>query len=167
MRKLPFLTEEELHEPALRIIYALRKIHRVGFLHNDVTPSNILVTRKYVQNEISTKVKLSGLSKTLPIELAPQVQDPPTSLYSAPEVITEGKYSVESDIWALGATLFTLANGYLPFKNQTEILTKRLDWSNRKRGPFDPNFVQIVSEMLNKDAAQRPSLKQIWDSPYF
>ena len=82
-----------------------------------------------------------------------------TTLFSAPEVITDGSYSVASDIWALGATLFALANGRLPFKNKTEILTKGLKWRYNIHGHFDPNFIKIVTEMLNKDAAQRPSLK--------
>ena len=67
------LTEYELREPALKIIYALRNIHKVGFLHNNINPSNILVIRKYLPHKVSIKVKLSGLSKTIPMELVPHV----------------------------------------------------------------------------------------------
>ena len=156
---IPFLTERESRSPTLKIIGALKKIHKVGFLHNNIQPDNILFTRKELPHKVSIKVKLCGLSKCIPIELVPHVQNPTTTLYSAPEVISEGTFSFASDIWALGATLFTLANGRVPFQNSDEIMTKRLDWGNRQRGAFDAEFVQIVSDMLSKEAAQRPSLK--------
>ena len=115
IKDLPFLTEQELRVPALKIIDALQRIHKVGFLHNSVKPSNILITRKLLPHRIKTKVKLCGFSMCSPTDFALYLQNPPTTLYSAPEVIMEGTYSVASDIWALGATLFTLANGRLPF----------------------------------------------------
>ena len=164
---LPLLTERELRAPSMKIIEALKRIHKVGFLHNSVSPSNILISRKHLPHKDSITVKLCGFSKCIPIDLAPYVQNPPTTLFSAPEVITEGTYSTASDVWALGATLFTLANGRLPFRDSTEILTEELDWSNRNRGQFDPDFVQIVSSMLRKEAAQRPSLKKIASAPFF
>ena len=139
--KVPLLTEQELRAPSLKIIKALQAIHDVGFIHTNIQPSNILIDLKYLPFKTSIKVKLCGLSMCIPIDFAEHVHDPPTTLFSAPEIIREGTQSVASDIWALGATLFTLANGHLPFQNDDEILTKNLDWSNRQRGLFDPDFV--------------------------
>ena len=158
---LPLLTEQELRGPAIKIIEALKRVHKVGFLHNSISPSNILITRKTLPHKVCTVVKLCGFSKCIPIELAPYVQDPHTTPFSAPEIFREGTFSTASDIWALGATLFTLANGRLPFKDSTEILTKELSWSNKYRGQsgeYDADFVQIVNSMLRKKAAHRPSL---------
>ena len=130
-REIPFLTEQELRVPASQIIVALQMIHKAGFLHNHVKPNNILITHKQLPHRIKIKVKLCGFSKCFPTDLGPYLQNPPITLYSAPEVIMEGNYSVASDIWAFGVTLFTLANGRLPFKNMNEIMTKELDWGNR------------------------------------
>ena len=134
---IPFLTEQELRSPLLKIIMTLRKVHKVGFLLNNISPSNILFAKK----SQSYKVKLCGLSKCTPIDLAHQVQSPPITLFSAPEIIMEGSFSVASDIWSLGATIYTLANGRLPFEDTTGILTKELDWNNRYGVQFNPDFV--------------------------
>ena len=53
--KLPFLTEQELKVPLWKILKAVRAIHKVGYLHNNITPSNIFFV---VLNEKQHKVRL-------------------------------------------------------------------------------------------------------------
>ena len=54
--KIPYLSESELREPMRHILEALNAIHKAGFLHNDITPQNILLDRKEGRKKIYAKL---------------------------------------------------------------------------------------------------------------
>ena len=66
--RIPFLSENELRSPLKQVAEAVKAMHSVGYLHNDITPRSILLKRKKDRQRF--KVKLSGFSMVLPFELA-------------------------------------------------------------------------------------------------
>ena len=50
----------------IKVLEALDTIHKAGFLHNDLTPQNILLDRKEGKKKIYAK--LAGFSKAYPTE---------------------------------------------------------------------------------------------------
>ena len=116
--KIPFLTEFELKTPMRHILTALDTIHKAGFLHNDITPQNILLDRKEGKKKIYAK--LAGFHQVYPIEYLARnriAYEPANELLQAPEVLQGCPRTEASDIWSFGLTLYLLTCGTMPFKS--------------------------------------------------
>ena len=90
----------------------LQHAHDEGLIHRDIKPANILVGN-------NGEGKLSDFGLAIPRDVnlkALGVKDYAYILHLAPEVIQKRKYSIASDIYAAGVTLYRLVNGdsYLP-----------------------------------------------------
>jgi len=95
----------------VRIAAALETVHRSGVLHRDIKPSNILVTTLgtpvLADFGIAAGATLSDEDPELVAMSIP---------WSAPEVISQlVSGTVPTEIWGLGATLYTLLTGRAPF----------------------------------------------------
>jgi len=85
----------------------LQHAHEKNLVHRDIKPANILVGNH-------DEGKLSDFGLALPKGLnlrALGVRDYGYILHLAPEVIVRSKYSMLSDIYAAGVTLYRLVNG--------------------------------------------------------
>lgn len=90
---------------------AIETAHRSGVLHRDIKPSNILTTAygHPVLSDFGIAATLgsSGSDDTVGMSIP----------WSAPEVLLDDTTgSVHSEVWSLGATLFTLLAGRSPFE---------------------------------------------------
>ena len=54
--KIPYLSEDEIRKPMRHMLEALDTIHKAGFLHNDISPQNILLDRKEGIKKIYAKL---------------------------------------------------------------------------------------------------------------
>jgi non-specific serine/threonine protein kinase len=110
----------------LQIADAVAAAHSVGVLHKDIKPANILVS----ENDRGLQVRLadfgssgvfdSGALESLNItRLGMTLDDSATGssqgtpLYLAPELVTGGAATVQSDVYALGVVLYQLLSGSL------------------------------------------------------
>jgi serine/threonine-protein kinase len=102
----------EVAEVFRRIAEALATAHRAGVLHRDLKPANVLVEPPgravLVDFGLSTRM-LPGEVQGAGEELVG------TPDYLAPELLAGQSYSPASDIYALGATLYTTLTGQVPF----------------------------------------------------
>ena len=108
----------------IQVAGAVETAHRAGILHRDIKPANILVT-EYGRPALTD----FGIAGTV------QGQDAGTGLsipWSPPESFNAGEPSAPTtDIWALGATVYTLLAGRSPFeipgqKNTTADIMARI-----------------------------------------
>jgi serine/threonine protein kinase len=150
------MTEDE----AIRIIceaaLGLQKAHRQGLIHRDVKPDNILLTT-------DGQVKLTDLGLVKEIEadlnLTRTGRGLGTPHFMAPEQFRNAKKAdVRCDIYSLGATLYMMVTGELPFKSNGPLdawmkkinneidaprklipeLSERTDWAIRRAISPDP-----------------------------
>jgi serine/threonine-protein kinase len=110
---------------ALDIAHALEHAQSRNIVHRDIKPENILITRTGV-----AKLADLGLAKQLnqASSLTATRQGFGTPYYMPYEQAINAKDADgRSDIYALGATLYHLVTGQVPFKgdNQVEILEKK------------------------------------------
>jgi serine/threonine-protein kinase len=103
-----------LLELVAQIARALAYAHANGIIHRDVKPANIMVTRAG-QAKLSDFgiAKLEGTSMTI----AGQVMGTPA--FMSPEQCTGSGVDHRSDIFSLGAVLYTLSSGEKPFPGDT------------------------------------------------
>lgn len=101
---------------SIRVAQALHALHSRGIVHKDVNPANIVWNRR------SNQVRLVDLN--IAAELVPGTNAVPNSwalegtlAFISPEQTGRINRSVDSrsDLYSLGATLFHLATGLLPF----------------------------------------------------
>ncbi|MBL0889534.1 MAG: protein kinase [Gemmatimonadaceae bacterium] len=98
----------------LQLIDGLEAAHRRGILHRDIKPANC-----FIGNDGTVKVGDFGLSR--PVESVEQGRLTQTGLFlgtpvfSSPEQLMGEALDVRADIYAVGATLYYLLTGKLPF----------------------------------------------------
>jgi len=104
---------EEVLTIGVRMASALESAHRAGLVHRDVKPSNILITA------FGAPVLADfGISSSLTPATADQVLAMSIP-WSAPEVIAEQTAgTVASEVWSLGATVYSLLAGHSPFERR-------------------------------------------------
>lgn len=95
----------------------LQFVHDRGYLHRDIKPANILLTG-------SLQGRLADFGLALPRKDALIALAAGTVNYLAPEVFVTGEMSVQSDIYAMGVSLYEAVNGsaYLPAITRTSSL---------------------------------------------
>ena len=102
---------------AVQIAAALDAAHEAGLVHRDVKPANVLVTpggHVYLTDFGLTKRVARGEDTTRTGTLLGTLN------YVAPEQIRGGEIGPHTDVYALGAVLFQLLTGGVPFPLDTE-----------------------------------------------
>ncbi len=98
---------------------ALKHAHVQNMVHRDIKPDNILITKKGI-----IKVADFGLAKAMDedVSMTQSGTGLGTPLYMAPEQARNAKHvDTRSDIYALGATLYHMITGQLPFGGSTAL----------------------------------------------
>ena len=151
------MNEEEAIAVITQVAQALQKAHKLGVIHRDVKPDNVLITP-------TGQVKLTdlGLVKELEadLNLTRTGRGLGTPHFMAPEQFRNAKKAdVRCDVYSLGATLYMMVTGELPFRstngpldawmkkinNELDAprklvprLSDRLDWAIRRAMSPDP-----------------------------
>ncbi len=162
------LTIERALTIAAQICRALEAAHRAGIIHRDLKPSNVMLVRSQEQEEL-VKVLDFGVAKFLHdtgdgANLTLTDATVGTPKYMSPEQIRGGgKVDFRSDIYALGAILYTmLAGGRLPIEGATvdEIWQHKLTRDpyplHEYRSDLPADLEELVLACLARDPAERP-----------
>ena len=141
----------------VQVVSALRHASQFGIVHADIKPANLLMAG-------GGRIKLSdfGLSR---------IQNDPgqttnisgTPAYVAPELIKGSPISIQSDMYALGVTLFELVFGSLPFELVGTTVRERIETHLTAEITFPaiwPNsipreFAGLITRLLAKDPEGR------------
>ncbi len=125
-------------------------LHDCGIVHRDLKPGNIFYENGYV------KIGDYGLSKAMSAsQHSGQTMTVGTVHYMAPE-IGLGKYDRSIDIYAMGAVLYEMITGQVPYLGASpgEILMKHMSSEPNVQGIEEP-FATVIKRAMAKDPAQR------------
>ena len=176
-----------LHETdSIRLIaqvaQGLHRAHKLGLVHRDVKPDNVLVTPDGI-----AKLADLGLVKELDadLNLTRTGRGLGTPHFMAPEQFRNAKNAdLRCDIYALGATLYQMVTGELPFRSSGPLdawmkkmhndltpprtlvptLSERIDWAIRRTMSADPeqrpsSCREFVEDLTGRSTRKPPSSK--------
>ena len=91
------------------IAVALSSLHSQHIIYRNLNPANTIIRSRgcLVLTDFSSAKKLDSAGKTSTIAGVPY--------YMAPEVIKQEQYTYNADVWSMGAVLYELMSGSVPF----------------------------------------------------
>lgn len=165
------LEERILAEVAHEIVCGLKYLKdKLSVIHRDVKPSNVLLNSQ-------GQVKLCDFGVSGQLVQSMAKTNIGCQSYMAPERIAiladHSTYTVSSDVWSLGVTLWEAAMGHHPFSADrydsvfaqlNAIVTEQIESVDSTR--FSPNCQDFLSLCLEKDPNSRPNYATLLQHPF-
>ena len=108
------LTPEIISKILTNILKVLNTLNKLGIIHRDIKPDNILITKnldiKFIDFGFSRIIATNQLCN----------ENCGTVCYASPELITKQFYSKKTDFWSVGVLAYYLQFGELPFDDEED-----------------------------------------------
>ncbi len=150
----PHRVVEIMFKCAMAMDYAGRR----GIVHRDIKPDNILLSNddevKIMDFGLALNLRKSGADSTFIMGVG-------SPAYMSPEQIKDYPLNTQSDIYSLGAVMFELLTGRLPFraKNRGALMYKIINMDPEPVSTLNPGVPEeldpIVKKSLEKDLFSR------------
>jgi serine/threonine-protein kinase len=151
------LDVREALEIAVEVARGLAFAHEQGLIHRDVKPQNILLN-----GDGRAKVTDFGIARSLDVDGMTQTGTVlGTSNYIAPEQASGQRVDAHSDVYALGAVLYELLAGDVPFPGESFVAVAMKHMHEPApnlldvRGDVPLRVAAAVDRALEKDPEQR------------
>lgn len=149
------------------LILGIEYLHAQGVVHRDIKPDNLLLTDddvlKIVDFGVSEMFEKPDQMRTAKTAGSPAFLPPELCIARHGDV--SGK---AADIWSMGVCLYCLRYGRIPFE-RTGILDmyEAIKTELVKSPPDeDPNFVDIMAKILEKDPEKRITMAELREHPW-
>ena len=172
------LTIPEALAVAEQIAFALSAAHSVGIIHRDLKPENILVRDdgivKVVDFGLAKLIESARVESDEEAETRALVQTNPgavmgTAAYMSPEQARGKNADARSDIWSLGAVLYEMISGRMPFTGDSanEVIASILKSEPEPIAQYVPDIPhdleKLVGKTLRKNRDERyQNTKDLW-----
>ena len=154
------IREAEAIQVAIQVTHALQHAHQRGFVHRDIKPKNIMISKHGV-------VKLAdlGLARAMSDKDAAEAEAGRaygTPYYISPEQIRgEVHIGPPADIYGLGATFYHMVTGKVPYagKNPSAVMHKHLKSElippDHLVSKLSAGCAQVIEMMMAKNSKDR------------
>lgn len=142
---------------AKQLCKGLAEAHKSGVIHRDLKPQNIMIDSKG-----NGRIMDFGIARTLKGEgLTAEGMVIGTPEYMAPEQVEGKEVDQRTDIYSLGAILYEMLTGRVPFVGKSPI---SIAFKHKTEKPKDPrmfndqipeDFSRLVLKCMEKDKAKR------------
>ena len=142
---------------ALQVCEGLAEAHRLGVVHRDLKPQNIMVDRdgnaRIMDFGIARSLKAKGVTEAGVIIGTPD--------YMSPEQVDGKEADQRSDIYSLGIILFEMVTGEPPFEGDTPLVVAAKQKTEKPRDPGEINpqvpesLSRLILRCLEKDKEAR------------
>ncbi len=140
------LSQRDAAQVMLGMLSALEYSHRMGVIHRDIKPGNIMIS-----DQGAVKVMDFGIARALDDSAATVTQSQGvvgTAQYLSPEQARGETVDMRSDLYSAGCVLYEMLTGKPPFTGDSAVAIA----------------YQHVSEVATPPSAVVPSVPQMWDS---
>ncbi|NUT43586.1 MAG: serine/threonine protein kinase [Thermoactinospora sp.] len=146
------LTEDVAVEIGVKLLDALHAAHAVGITHRDVKPGNVLLLDD--GGVVLTDFGVAHVADSPTITGTGMLLGSPA--FMAPERLEGRPATAASDLWALGATLYTAVEGDPPYRGPTPVAVlasilmsepRPMERADRLRG--------VIAGLMAKDPGER------------
>jgi TolB-like protein/tetratricopeptide (TPR) repeat protein len=144
----------EAAQAGIELCKALSAVHAAGFVHGDVKAQNVV-------REDSGRLVLMDFGARQVRHAGPGERLSGTPLYLAPEVLTTGHPSVESDLYSLGVLLYHLVTGGYPVSASSIEALREQHEQRAATSPaallegLDSGLQQVLTRVLSPNPAHR------------
>lgn len=133
---------------------ALTKAHEAGVLHRDIKPENIILA------ETGGKIADFGIARIPDSTLTFGGSLLGTPAYSAPEAVSDGRFSPKSDQFSMAATLYEAISGKRAFPGDDAVVVARKVETDvpseiAAGAGVDPHVDTVLARAFSKDPRQR------------
>jgi serine/threonine protein phosphatase PrpC len=149
----PAVGLEEGRNIAIKLARGVAALHRVGVVHRDIKPDNVIL-----ESEGSLKLIDFGVVRVPGLEDSEPQDIPGTPAYMAPEMFDREAGNEATDIYALGVTIFRAFAGEFPYGNIDATSPPRRDRPTPLAvlRPDLPAWLQaVLSRAIAADPAER------------
>lgn len=133
------------------VLGALMQLHKKGFIHRDISPDNIMITKngkvKLIDFGATRDINPEG-NKSLSIQLKPGYA--PEEQYR-----THGKQGPWTDVYALCATIYRMITGQVPAESNERLIDDTLIKPSAMGIAINPNIENALMQGLNVDYRTR------------
>jgi len=165
-----------------QLLSALSRLHEKEIIHRDICNVNIFLTDSTKQsiklgdvNFVYDFKFMKKQSSSMDMETVFNMRE--STIFYAPETITQYETTVKSDIWLLGCTIIHMLTGRIPWSNPTIVSNvyylKIHKWIADGGQPPIPTDLSLSNECINfleqcfqYDPNRRPSSHELLDHPF-
>jgi len=157
LKKTGQLTIKKAIAIAKQVCEGLAEAHRLGVVHRDLKPHNIMIDKegnaRIMDFGIARSLKMKGITEAGTVFGTPE--------YMSPEQVEGKEVDPRSDIYSLGVILFEMVTGEVPFKGESALsvaLKHKTDAPPvpRKLNPQIPESLnRVILICMEKDREER------------
>jgi serine/threonine-protein kinase len=154
----PFPIDDALHVAA-RIADALSHMHEKGVVHRDLKPQNIMILKDGALRIMDFGIaRASDMRRLTFVGFTPAMGTPD---YMAPEQVKGKRGDARTDIYSLGAMLYEMVTGALPFEADNPFMVMNARVTGDPKAPRKVNpAVPVEVEELILHAMERDPKKR-------
>ena len=160
------LSINEVLDYTSQVARGLAAAHQAGIVHRDLKPANLFLTNRGV-----VKILDFGLAKLKDGSMATKEGTlMGTVAYMSPEQARGVQADERTDIWSLGAIVYQMLTGQLPFSGDSypatllKVIHDPFIPVTGLRPGIPPALVHVVHKALEKDKAQRYASIELFDT---
>lgn len=157
-----FSTEQAL-AIAKDLAEGLAQIHSEGFIHRDVTPTNVLLHPDFNGKAFIADFGIAITHADLPVPGAVPKSPRGHPRYKAPELVSKDPYTEKIDVWQFGTMLFVLFSNRRPFESiaDREVSSKMAQGELPDMSQLPSAISDIVKQCWSIDHLSRPAFSQL------
>ena len=163
--KVGKMSEQDVWELIKNVSAGLEYLHKMDIVHRDIKPDNILKNDQgvYVISDFGLSQKMRSTLRRASARNNDN-KDPMSGTvgYMAPEMFSAKPNAVKAtDIWALGATIYEVITGEMPFCGQGGVMELHGAELPELPSNYGATLSNLMHRCLAKDAWDRPTAKEI------